>query len=76
MALVIACVMELATGNISQNLLLVIIAFMGANVVKDVGLNWMERKNEKVPDPGMGDLEPNYDRRNLHSGEEDTKIGE
>jgi hypothetical protein len=76
MALVIACVMELATGGISQNLLLVIIAFMGANVAKDVGLNWMERRDEKVPDPCLGDPEPSSDRRRLHPGEEDTEIGE
>ena len=60
MALVIACAMELATGGISQNLLLVIIAFMGANVVKDVGLNWMERRDEKVPDPCLGGLDPHF----------------
>jgi hypothetical protein len=76
MALVIACAMELATGGISQNLLFVIIAFMGANVAKDVGLNWMERRNEKIPDPGLGGLDPSYDRRRLHPGEEDTEIGE
>ncbi|MBN1572798.1 MAG: hypothetical protein JW984_06330 [Deltaproteobacteria bacterium] len=76
MALVIACIMELATGGISQNLLFVIITFMGANVVKDVGLNWMERRNEKVHDPGMGDPDPSFDRRDLPPGEDNSEIGE
>lgn len=73
MALVIACVMELATGGISQNLLLVIIAFMGANVVKDVGISWMGKRDEKILDFGMGDFDPSPDGRDLPPGEDDPE---
>jgi hypothetical protein len=73
MALVIACVMELVTGGISQNLLIVIIAFMGANVVKDVGLSWMGNRDEKISDFCMGNFNPPPDGRDLPSGEDDPE---
>ena len=76
MALIIACVMELATGGISQNLLLVIITFMGANVVKEIGANWLGEKNEKIHNFSLGDHDPSVVHGGLPSGDENSEVGE
>lgn len=76
MALIIACVMELVTGGITQNLLIIIIAFMGANVVKDIGTNWLGEKNEKVHNFNLGNPDPRVDHGGLPSGEEGSEVGE
>ena len=75
-ALIIACVMELTTGGISQNLLIIIITFMGANVVKDVGINWLGDKNEKVRNFGVGDIDAGVDNGGLSKKYKNPEVGE